>query len=253
VFYFAEDVASLISTNKNEAIGRQLERIMTGNTNGKIRVLLVDDHRLLRECITAILANVEGLEIVGSLQSGEEAVAQVPAIQPDVILMDILMNGMTGIEATRWIKEQNKSIKIILISAQMNKELVEAGVQSGIDGYLPKDVSETVLVEAIRAVAGGERVFGEAITLLVFEDFFKKKRATSLSGQVTLSDELTRREQEVLAALASGKTGREIADELFISIKTVETHRSHILDKLGLRNNAELARYAIKNKLISLD
>lgn len=226
---------------------------MASNTHVNIKVLLVDDHRLLRDGLSAMLADVEDMEIVGSLDSGEETIAQLTSIQPDVILMDILMKGMTGIEATRWIKEQNKCIKVILISAEVKKELVEAGIQCGIDGYLPKDVSKDILVEAIRAVAGGERFFGEAITHLVFDDFFKKKRATFPTGQITVTSDLTKREQEVLAAIASGRSSHEIADELFISVKTVDTHRSHILDKLGLKNNAELVRYAIKNKLISLD
>jgi DNA-binding NarL/FixJ family response regulator len=223
------------------------------NDQGKIKVLLVDDHRLLREGMSALLKAFEDIEVCGSLSSGEEAVSQAPILMPNVILMDIVMGGMSGIEATRWIKEQNRSIKIILISSEVKQQLVEAGIRSGIDGYLPKDVEKSTLIEAIRTVMTGNRYFNEAITSLVFEDFFKKKRSVSLTGKITSSHDLTRREQEVLGALAAGKGNREIADELFISVKTVDTHRSHILDKLGLKNNAELVRYAIKNNLISMD
>ena len=219
----------------------------------KIKVLLVDDHLLLREGLLAILINVNDVEVCGSLKSGEEAVSQVPVLKPDVILMDIVMGGMTGIEATRWIKESNSSIKVILISSEVRKELIEAGIQSGIDGYLPKDVATATLIEAIRTVVGGGRFFNEAITSLVFEHFFKKTQSVSLSDKITCINELTRRENEVLAGLASGKRNRDIADELFISVKTVDTHRSHILEKLGLKNNAELVKYAIKNNLIKLD
>jgi DNA-binding NarL/FixJ family response regulator len=226
---------------------------MINSPKEKIRILLVDDHRLLREGLAAILTNVEDMEIVGSLDSGEETVTQTPLIKPHVVLMDVVMRGMTGIEATRWIKEQNKTVKVILISSEIKKELVEAGIQSGIDGYLPKDVSKATLIEAVRTVVNGGRFFSEAITSLVFEDFFNKKRATLLTGKITSSNDLTKREQEVLAGLASGKGNREIAEELFISVKTVDTHRSHILEKLGLKNNAELVRYAIKNNLIVLD
>ena len=226
---------------------------MVNKTTPKIKVLLVDDHRLLREGIAAILNHVEDIEIVGSASSGEQAISIFPELKPDVILMDIMMGGMTGIEATRWIKEQSNAVKIILISSEVKKELVTAGIQSGIDGYLPKDVEKDNLIEAIRTVKKGGRYFNEAITNLVFEDFYQKKKITTPTGKITIPNDLTKREQEVLALIASGKSNKEVADELFISIKTVDTHKSHILDKLGLKNTAELVRYAIKNNLISLD
>lgn len=219
----------------------------------KIKVLIVDDHRLLRDGLTALLSQAEDIEIVGSVPSGEQAISVFPSLKPDVILMDIMMGGMTGIEATRWVKEQDHNVRVILISSEIKKELVTAGIQCGIDGYLPKDVDLNVLTEAIRTVKAGGRYFNEAITNLVFEDFYQKKKLTNIQGKVTLPNDLTKREQEVLALVASGKSNQEVADDLFISVKTVDTHKNHILDKLGLKNTAELVRYAIKNKLISLD
>lgn len=219
----------------------------------KTKILIVDDHRLLRDGLSVLLGQAGDMEIVGSVSSGEEAISELPGLQPDVILMDIMMGGMSGIEATRWIKEQDASIKVILISSEINKELVTAGIQCGIDGYLPKDVDVDVLAKAIRTVRDGGRYFNEAITNLVFEDFYQKKRLTNVKGKVTLNSDLTKREEEVLALVASGKSNQEVADELFISVKTVDTHKSHILDKLGLKNTAELVKYAIKNKLIDLD
>ncbi len=218
-----------------------------------IKVLIVDDHRLLRDGLAALLKQAPDIEIVGSVPSGEEAINIFPTLRPDVILMDIMMGGMTGIEATRWVKEQDSHVKVILISSEIKKELVTAGIQCGIDGYLPKDVDFNVLCDAIRTVRGGGRYFNEAITNLVFEDFYQKKKLTNTQGKVTLPNDLTKREQEVLALVASGKSNQEVADDLFISIKTVDTHKNHILDKLGLKNTAELVKYAIKNKLISLD
>lgn len=223
------------------------------NTMSNIKVLIVDDHRLLRDGLAALLKQAPDIEIVGSVPSGEEAINMFPTLRPDVILMDIMMGGMTGIEATRWVKEQDSHVKVILISSEIKKELVTAGIQCGIDGYLPKDVDFNVLCEAIRTVKGGGRYFNEAITNLVFEDFYQKKKLTNTQGKVTLPNDLTKREQEVLALVASGKSNQEVADDLFISIKTVDTHKNHILDKLGLKNTAELVKYAIKNKLISLD
>jgi DNA-binding NarL/FixJ family response regulator len=226
---------------------------MRSSLNTKTKVLIVDDHRLLRDGLAALLRAADDIEIVGSVPSGEEAISIFPSLQPDVILMDIMMGGMTGIEATRWIKEQDSSVKVILISSEIKKELVTAGIQCGIDGYLPKDVDLDILREAIRTVKNGGRYFNEAITNLVFEDFYQKKKLTNTNGKITLPNDLTKREQEVLALVASGKSNQEVADDLFISIKTVDTHKNHILDKLGLKNTAELVKYAIKNKLISLD
>lgn len=223
------------------------------SSTGKTKVLIVDDHRLLRDGLAALLNQAEDIQVVGSVPSGEEAINVFPSLKPDIILMDIMMGGMTGIEATRWIKEQDSNVKVILISSEIKKELVSAGIQCGIDGYLPKDVDQTVLQEAIRTVKKGGRYFNEAITNLVFEDFYQKKKLTNTHGKVTLPNDLTKREQEVLALVASGKSNQEVADDLFISIKTVDTHKNHILDKLGLKNTAELVKYAIKNNLISLD
>lgn len=225
----------------------------SSSSTPKIKVLIVDDHRLLRDGLAALLNLAEDIQVVGSVATGEEAISIFPSLKPDVILMDIMMGGMTGIEATRWIKEQDNNVKVILISSEIKKELVTAGIQCGIDGYLPKDVDQNVLQEAIRTVRKGGRYFNEAITNLVFEDFYQKKKLTNPHGKVTLPNDLTKREQEVLALVASGKSNQEVADDLFISIKTVDTHKNHILDKLGLKNTAELVKYAIKNNLISLD
>jgi DNA-binding NarL/FixJ family response regulator len=128
---------------------------------------------------------------------------------------------------------------------------VSAGIQTGISGYLTKDAEKDMLVEAIRTVHRGEKYFNEAITTLVFEDFFKRAQTGGKVQQHVKIDELTKREIEVLTVIASGKSNKEAADELFISVKTIETHKSHILDKLGLKNVAQLVKYAIKNKLIN--
>jgi DNA-binding NarL/FixJ family response regulator len=223
---------------------------MDALSRSAIKLLLVDDHRLLRDGIAAILNEVEDIEIVGSVSSGEDAISLFPSVQPDVILMDIMMEGMTGIEATRWIKEQSNEVKVILISAELKKELVTAGIQAGTDGYLPKDVEKEILIEAIRTVKNGGRYFNEAVTNLVFEDFYQNKKTNLVSEKITQPHSLTKREQQVLTLLASGKSNTEVGDELFISIKTVNTHKVHILEKLGLKNTVGLVKYAIKNNII---
>jgi DNA-binding NarL/FixJ family response regulator len=217
-----------------------------------INVLLVDDHVMLRDGVAAILNQVEGIKVVGGVSSGEEAVNSLKTYNPHIILMDIMMSGMTGLEATRWIKEQDKNVKIIIISSEVKKELVSEGIKSGIDGYLPKNADKATLVDAIRTVSRGEKYFNQAIMNLVFEDFYKgEKEGNKASRRVAQG--LTKRENEVLELVAQGKSNQEVADTLFISTKTVETHKTNILEKLGLKNTAELVRYAIKNNIISLD
>jgi DNA-binding NarL/FixJ family response regulator len=221
-------------------------------TSVKIKILVVDDHSLVRDGITSILEKSEELQVIGSCSSGEEAISLAQETTPDVVLMDIVMRGMTGIEAARWIKEQNDKIKVILCSMEVKKNLVTAGIQAGIDGYLQKDSSKEVLIEAIRSVLEGKKFFTEAITSLIFEDYYLKSKDTPKKESKIL-DELTKRELEVLEQIAVGLTTREVADRLFISVKTVETHKAHILDKLGLKNTAEIVLYAVKNKIISID
>jgi DNA-binding NarL/FixJ family response regulator len=216
-----------------------------------IKILLVDDHSLMREGMAAMLRDVEDIEIVGSIGSGEEAVNLADQLKPNLILMDIMLRGMTGIEATRWIKERDATVKIILISMEISKDYISAGIKSGVDGYLHKDSEKATLIEAIRSVHGGGRYFNEAITSLVFEDFYKHEK-TGKTKERKISQDLTKREHEILELVAEGKSNKEVAESLFISVKTVETHKTHILEKLGLRNTAELVKYAIKNNIIPL-
>ncbi|HEU5292926.1 MAG TPA: response regulator transcription factor [Cyclobacteriaceae bacterium] len=220
-------------------------------TTKKIKILIADDHKLIRDGIEAMLAGIDEIVIIDSVASGEEAINSVRQNKPDVILMDIMMGGMTGIEATRWIKESDSSVKIILVTMEISKEYVSAGIKSGVDGYLPKDIDKQTLVEAIRAVNSGGRFFTDAIMKLVFEDFYTHEKLKS--NDTKLPNELTKREYEILGLVASGKTNKELAEMLFISVKTVETHKTNILEKLGLRNTTELIKYAIKNNIISID
>ena len=219
-------------------------------SNNNIRIALVDDHVLLRDALSLALQQIDDFQIVASVSSGEEMINQCRDVNPHVIIMDIFLKGISGIETTKWIKERTNSIKVILLSGEVRKDLVSAGIHSGIDGYLPKEVDRAVLANAIRAVVKGEKYFNEAITSLVFEDFYNKEVVNKQEEIQLLTSDLTRREMEVLTLIANGKSNKEAAGELFISVKTVDTHKMHILEKLGLKNTAELVKYAIKNKLI---
>lgn len=214
-----------------------------------IKVAVADDHGLMRQGLVSLLNDSESIVVVGNVESGEEAVNLANEISPDVFLIDIVMKGMTGIEATRWIKENNPKVKIILISSEVNKEFITSGIKSGIDGYLPKDADHQTLLRAIHTVVGGEKYFSPEVTALVFQDFYlKEKTGKGLPAKKT--QQLTRREEEVLVHIAHGKSLREIADELFISVKTVETHKMHIMDKLSLSNSVQLVKYAVEHGLI---
>jgi DNA-binding NarL/FixJ family response regulator len=218
----------------------------------KIHIAIADDHGLMRQGIAHMLADRDDMEVVGLLASGEEAVNFASTQPVDIFLMDIVMRGMNGIEATRWIKEQHPAVKIILISSEVNKDFIAAGVKSGIDGYVPKDVDKETLVKAILTVSGGEKHFSPEITALIFQDFYlKEKEGKGLPTRK--ASELTRREEEVLIQIAHGKSLKEVAEELFISVKTVETHKMHIQDKLQLNNTAQLVKYAIEHGLIHIE
>ena len=219
--------------------------------NSTIDILVVDDHTMVRDGLVSILNQLKDIRVVGSCASGEEAISLARTSNPHII-MDVVLKGMTGIEATRWIKEQDTSIKIILISGEVKKEFVAAGIRSGIDGFLPKDASSDLLLLAINTVKSGGKYFTEAITTLIFEDFYSKEK-TGKKRERKITEGLTKRESEVLELVAQGIGNRDIGERLFISVKTVETHKGHILDKLGLKNTSELIRYAIKNNIISID
>lgn len=216
----------------------------------RIKILIVDDHKLIREGIQSMLSGVDDLEVVGMVSTGEEAINEARVHKPDVVLMDIVMPGMNGIEASRWIKENEETTRVIIVTMEISKDYVSAAIKSGVDGYLPKDIGKDVLVEAIRSVYGGERYFNDAIKMLIFNDFYTVEKLRN--PKKVLPNQLTKREIEVLAFVASGKSNKEVAEALSISVKTVETHKTHILIKLGLNNNSELVRYAVKHNIITV-
>jgi DNA-binding NarL/FixJ family response regulator len=218
--------------------------------NDPIKLLLVDDQQLIREGTQSLVEKTGDMIVVGSVASGEDAINVVRESRPDVIVMDIMMAGMTGIEATRWIKEHDPTVKVLLLAMEISKEYVSAGINAGVNGYLAKDVDKDTLIEGIRTIHNGGRCFDAAIIKLVFEDFYSHEKLKKTVRK--LPDELTKREFEVLGLVAAGKTNKELADLLFISVKTVDTHKSHIMEKLGLKNVSGLIKYAIKNKIISV-
>lgn len=218
----------------------------------RIKVLLVDDHPLVRDSIAIMLTQTVDIQIVGRLSNAEELINRVRDLQPDIIVMDIFLKGISGIEVTRLVKERTSGIKIVLLSMEVNKELLCSGIQCGIDGYLSKHTETDNLIQAIRQIYMGKKYFDDAIINLVFEDFYKSQRNAQHKKKSMLRMQLTKREMEVLSLIVDGKSYSEIGEKLSISTKTVDTHKTHILDKLGLKNTVELVKYALKNEIISI-
>lgn len=207
-----------------------------------IRILLVDDHKIFRQGIASLLMSEESFEVVGEAGTGSAGVRLAAELAPDVILMDIGLPDFDGIEAARQIKKSNPKIAVILLTMIKNEHLFE--VTSGIDiqGYLLKDDAYDDLRYAIRAVLKGEKYVSSSLN---FDPFDSKTESPDSDISV-----LSKREKEIITLVAEGFTSREIADKLFVSIKTVETHRTNIMAKLGLKGLADMVRYAIKNGLV---
>lgn len=212
----------------------------------KIRIVIADDHGLVREGFKSILQQIDGVDVIASVSSGEEAIACTNENNPDIVLMDIVMRGMTGIEAARWIKEQNPNVKVVLISSEVSPDFVRDGLKAGIDGYMSKDSTKEAVAWALETVMRGERYLGKNVLDMVTQD----AQIATTPTEKRNAGELTKRENEIFKMIASGKSIKEIADELFISARTVETHKLNIQSKLQLQNTAQLVRYAIENQLI---
>ena len=211
-----------------------------------IRILVVDDHGIVREGLKMVLSLEADFEVVGEAASGREAVAQPTRLQPDVALMDVLMDEVSGIDACRQIKSARPETRVLMLTSHDATQAVEASVLAGASGYLLKNGGREDLLKGIRAVASGESLLSPSITAQVlgrFADLSRKERERE-------NDILSEREKEVLVLVAQGMTNRQIAGELIISENTVRNHLSHILDKLDLSRRSQVAAYAARHGLL---
>ncbi|HXF82803.1 MAG TPA: response regulator transcription factor [bacterium] len=213
----------------------------------KIRVLVADDHAIVREGVRMILAKEPDVEVVGEAGDGQEALDLVERLRPHVVIMDISMPGVGGIEATQRLKAAHPQIQVLALTMHEDESYVFQLLRAGAAGYVLKRAAAQDLVQAVRAAARGEAFLYPSVARRVVEDYLKRVEAGEERERY---DGLTAREKEILTLIAQGLSNQQIAEKLFISIKTVQTHRAHILEKLGLHDRTELVRYAIRKGLI---
>jgi len=218
----------------------------------KIRVLLADDHAVLRAGLRALLNSQPDLEVVGEAADGDEVLRVSERVQPDIVLMDITMPGTDGLEATRRLKRRQPQVRVIVLTMHEDEEFLRQVLAAGGSGYMLKKAAESELLSAIRAVHRGEAFSHPSLTRVLIEGYLRQADAHGHKQEPVspAPGNLTAREVEVLRLIAQGYTNQQIADQLVISVKTVETHKAHIMDKLGRRSRVELVRYALQHGLL---
>jgi two-component system nitrate/nitrite response regulator NarL len=214
-----------------------------------LRILLVDDHLLFRKGLARLLDAQPDFEVVGEARDGLEAVEQVQALRPDLVLMDIRMPGCDGLEATRRIKVQMPDVRVVMLTVSDDDQDLATAVRYGADGYLLKDLLPETLFQQLRGLKSGQAPISRAMTGKLFRQLAQRSRPTVRPAAI---DVLSARESEVLALVVSGCSNREIAGELGITRNTVKNHLRNILVKLGVKNRAQAAAYAVSHGLVCL-
>ena len=212
-----------------------------------ISVLIAEDHEIVRYGISTYLSSSDDINIVGEASTGEECLELFKETRPDICLLDIGMPGKDGIETAKIIRELDPNVKILILSMHIDRQKLTDVLQAGVDGYLLKNTEKADLMHGIKAIMKGQRVFSKPISDMMTESFLQKETGT----HATQKAELTKREREILKLVVEGMTSKEIAEKLYISPRTVDTHRSNLMEKLELNNIADLVRFAIKNGLVS--
>ena len=213
----------------------------------KTSILIADDHKIVRDGVRALVATVPEWEIVAEADNGRDAVALVEKLQPDVAILDLTMPGLNGLDATRQIKKRFPQVEVLIFTGTETEDLIHDVFASGARSYIVKADQTSQLLEAIRTVARHKHFFTSRIGEIVFARYTQSEKARKESAE---TGQLTEREREIVQLLAEGKSNKEVAATLGISVKTAETHRAAIMRKLGFKAFSELVRYAIRNKMI---
>jgi two-component system response regulator NreC len=214
----------------------------------KIRILLADDHQLMRSGLRLLIEQQPDLTVVGEAGDGREVVSLAKSLKPDVVVMDIGMPNLNGIEATHQIIQSHPEIAVVILSMHSDESYVLRVLKAGAKGYLLKDSAEADLIKAVHAVAGGKSFFSPAVSKVLLDDYVRKLKRSGIEDAYDL---LTPREREILQLIAEGKSNKDVANLLNLSVYTVETHRSNIMEKLHLRGLPELILYAVRKGIIS--
>jgi len=213
----------------------------------KIRILLADDHTILRAGLRMMLNAQPDFDVVGEAQDGRQAIQEAQKLQPDVILMDITMPDMNGIEATRQIKKLLPETKVLVLTMHEHDEYVFQALRAGASGYMLKEAADTDLISALRVIQNGQFYLSPTAQSIMVGDYLQRVRTGEEKDSYS---SLTEREREILKLVAEGYTNNQIAERLIISPKTVDTHRTHVMDKLNLHSRAELVKYAMRRGLL---
>ena len=216
-----------------------------------IRILLADDHTLVRAGIRSLLEQVPNVEVVAEANDGRDALRLIHEHQPDIVFMDVTMQGLNGLDATAQITKTCPGVQVIMLSMHKNEEYVSQALRVGAAGYLLKDAATTELELAVQAVARGETYLSPAVSKHVVDRYLQ--RVNNTAERASESTRLTVRQREILQLIAEGHTTKQIAGLLHLSTKTVETHRSQLMDRLGIRHIAGLVRYAVRVGLVPPD
>ena len=211
-----------------------------------IRVLIADDHGVLRSGLATLLGAEPGVEVVGEAERGDEVLSLVRRISPDLVLLDISMPGLGGIEVTRRLREEHPGVRVLILTAHEDEALLREAIQAGASGYVIKRAVESELLNAMIAVDRGDLYVHPAMTRALLAEPLAPPTAASAAA----APALTRRELEVLRLIVHGNTNRQVADLLDLSVRTVESHRANLMAKLGLQSRVDLVRYAVNNKLL---
>ena len=211
-------------------------------------MLIVDDHPILCEGLCALLSYCDDVEVVGEARNGEEAIVHVDELEPDVVLMDIAMPGMGGLEATRLIHEKHPETLVLVLTQHEESQYVMSLLRAGASGYVFKRALGSDLIAALRAVARGETFLHPPVTAVLVEELRRQAEAPAAALEL-----LTPREKEILQYIVRGQTNAQIAEELFLSVKTVEWHRTNLMNKLDVHNVAQLMRHALEHGLVEND
>lgn len=212
----------------------------------KIKIVLADDHKILRDGLKNIIENSVNMGVIGEADNGRQAIELCSRLKPDVVVMDVAMAGLNGIEATKQIVSENDDCKVIALSMYSEKRFVKGMLNAGAFGYVLKDAAADELITAIKTVSANQKYVCQKVSGIILNEFFNNPQENEESG-------LSKRETEILQLIAEGKSSKEIGELLFLSSKTVDTHRKNIMDKLELRTLPELTKYAIRSGLTTLD